>query len=81
MTGSTKRAVAATLREWQSTLDDGIPIPDQRITVGAMLDVWLRDVLSGTVSRVTEGQYQDVVRLYLKPRIGDQRLRENGASV
>lgn len=76
VTGSTKRAVAATLRDWQNSLDDGVPIADQRITVGAMLEVWLRDVVPGTVSRVTEGQYRDVVRLYLKPRLGERRLRD-----
>jgi integrase len=76
VTGPTKRAVAATLRDWQSSLDDGLPIADQRITVGELLDIWLHDVLPGTVSRVTEGQYRDVVRLYLKPRLGERRVRD-----
>ena len=29
-----------------------------------------------TVAPATEGQYQDVARLYIKPRIGDMRLRD-----
>ena len=41
-----------------------------------MLDQWLEEILPGTVSPVTEGQYGDVVRLYLKPRIGRIRLKQ-----
>lgn len=74
--GKTKREVAERLRELQSLVDRGVPVPDQQITVAAMLDQWLAEVLPGTVAKATEGQYRDVVRLYIKPRLGDKRLRE-----
>lgn len=74
--GKTKREVAERLRELQGMVDKGVPVPDQQITVGAMLDQWLADVLPGTVAKPTEGQYRDVVRLYIKPRIGDKKLRQ-----
>lgn len=76
VSGPTKRDVVRKLREFHNNLDDGVPMPDQQITVGAMLDQWLTDVLPGTVAKPTEGQYRDVVRLYIKPRIGDKKLRE-----
>lgn len=41
-----------------------------------MLDQWLADILPGTVAPVTADQYGDVVRLYLKPRIGQIRLNQ-----
>lgn len=74
--GKTKREVAEKLRAIHGMVDAGVPVPDRQVTVGAMLDTWLRDVLPGTVARPTEAQYGDVVRLYVKPRIGRIRLRD-----
>jgi hypothetical protein len=74
--GKTKREVVQQLREMQGLVDGGVPVPDQQITVGAMLDQWLTDVLPGTVAKPTEQQYQDVVRLYIKPRLGNKKLRD-----
>jgi integrase len=76
VSGATKKEVAAKLRQLQTMVDDGVPIPDRQITVAAMLDQWLRVVLPGTVAPTTLGQYQDVARLYIVPRIGDKRLRD-----
>lgn len=74
--GKTKREVVQRLREIQGLVDGGVPVPDQQITVGGMLDRWLTDVLPGTVAKPTEQQYQDVVRLYIKPRLGNKKLRD-----
>lgn len=76
VSGPTKRDVVRKLREFHNNLDAGVPMPDQQLTVGAMLDQWLEDVLPGTVAKPTEGQYRDVVRLYVKPRIGRKKLRD-----
>ena len=74
--GKTKREVAERLRNLQGLNDAGVPVPDQQMTVGTMLDLWVKDVLPGTVAKATEGQYQDVVRLYIKPRLGQKKLRD-----
>ena len=76
VSGPTKKDVVRKLREFHNKVDAGVPVPDQQITVGAMLEQWLTDVLPGTVAKATEGQYRDVVRLYIKPRIGDKKLRD-----
>ena len=76
VTGKTKKDVVGKLREMQQLADADLPIPSRTLTVAGMLDMWLTDVLPGTVSRVTERQYRDVVRLYIKPRIGHRKLRE-----
>src|SRR5680860_433991 len=76
VSGRTKKEVTAKLREFHNKVDAGVPLPDQQLTVGVMLDEWLEDVLPGTVSKATEGQYRDVVRLYIKPRIGHKKLRD-----
>jgi integrase len=74
--GRTRREVLTRMRELQRLMDADLPLPPKNITVGSMLDLWLDDVLPGTVSAVTEWQYRDVVRLYLKPRIGQRKLPE-----
>ena len=74
--GKSKKDVVERLRELQRLADSNLPVPSRTMTVGSMLDQWLDDVLPGTVSAATEGQYRDVVRLYLKPRLGRGKLRE-----
>jgi hypothetical protein len=70
VTGRTKKEVLARLREAQHLTEQGITVPPMTLSLGSMLDRWLDDVLPGAVSRVTEWQYRDVVRIYIKPRIG-----------
>jgi len=41
-------------------LDARKPVPDQRMTVGAMLDIWLDDVLPGTVYGHTPDMHRRV---------------------
>lgn len=48
----------------------------QTLTVGPYLDRWLRDSVEGTVSRHTYRDYQDKVKLHLKPSLGRIRLRD-----
>jgi integrase len=74
--GRTKREVLRRMREIQALSDADLPIPSRNLTVASMLDLWLNDVLPGTVSAVTEAQYSQVVRLYIKPRLGYRKLRE-----
>jgi integrase len=74
--GKTKREVLRRMRELHRLADADLPIPPQNITVGSTLDVWLDEVLPGTVSPVTEAQYGQVARLYIKPRLGHRKLRE-----
>lgn len=47
-----------------------------RLTVGQYLDAWLRDSVTGTVARHTQRDYEDKVRLHLKPALGKVRLAD-----
>jgi hypothetical protein len=44
------------MRELQQFTEADMPLPPRNITVGSMLDMWLDEVLPGTVSVVTEYQ-------------------------
>ena len=74
--GKSKRDVLRRMREVQRLTDINLPVPPKNLTVGSMLELWLSDVLPGTVSAVTEGQYRQVVRLYVGPRLGQRKLSE-----
>ena len=57
----------------RTALDQGSALARRDLTVGAWLDEWLATGL-GSVASSTEAQYADVVRLYIKPRLGRKRL-------
>ena len=46
----------------------------ERLTLGAYLDTWLQNTVKGTVSRHTQRDYEDKVRLHIKPNLGHIRL-------
>jgi integrase len=74
VSGRTKTEVRDKLKELQRTVDSGLPAPDGRLTVGEFLDRWLRDNLRGTVEDTTADNYEDTVRLHLKPDLGSKLL-------
>lgn len=74
-TGQTKAEVLKKLREVQDLTDDGIEARSETLTVAKMLDEWTSEVLPGRVAKRTEQQYEQYVRLYIKPAVGQKRLR------
>lgn len=46
----------------------------EKLTLGAYLDSWLQNTVKGTVSRHTQRDYEDKVRLHIKPGLGHIRL-------
>lgn len=45
-------------------------MPNDRLTVGAFLDRWLNVNIPGTIAESTEDDYNDAVRLHLRPVLG-----------
>jgi len=59
----------------QKALIDGLPLPDERITVGDYLDQWLETLKGlGTVRPTTWQSYDSLARIHLKPGLGKVRL-------
>lgn len=75
VTGKTKTEVLDKLRKVQNAAEHGIDLPRADLTVGKFLSEWMTDVLPGTVRASTLQQYQDVVKLYIVPVLGQKRLR------
>lgn len=72
--GRTRAEVARRIRDVQAAVDRGLPVPDDRLTVGVFLDWWAKNALDGTVSVGTQDTYERLIRLYVKPTLGHIRL-------
>jgi excisionase family DNA binding protein len=76
VSGATKAEVLRKLRDLRAELNAGMPMPDDRLTVGAFLDRWLMASLPGQVSEKTFDSYADTVRLHITPSLGRKVLRK-----
>lgn len=70
VSGRTKTEVLAKIREIHRTMGEGLPTPDERLTLGTFLDRWLAENVPGTISDSTLDNYADTARLHLKPALG-----------
>jgi hypothetical protein len=73
VTGRTKTEVKAKLRDLRRDLDNGVR-PNATYTVGAALDDWLANGLSGGSDRTRE-LYTDTVKP-LREQLGEVKLKE-----
>jgi integrase len=74
--GTTKSELLRKLRDHQRLLDSGLPAPEERLTVGVLLDRYLADGLSPTLAEGTRDSYRWAIDKHLKPGLGHLRLRQ-----
>jgi len=74
----TKAGVLAKLRKVQEHQGKGLPLPDAQMSVKAWCELWLTDVLPGTVKPRTEDDYAWLLRKYVIPSCGKVRLLKLG---
>jgi integrase len=78
----TTKKTKAEADDWLTTMkyerNSGTPMNLQadRMTFGEYLDLWLRDVVKGSVARHTYKDYKGKVRLHLKPTLGRVKLKD-----
>jgi integrase len=82
-TGRRKFVYAASRQEAARKLNQalhdhlrGLPVADDRITTGALLDKWIEQVASPAVRPLTLERYKTIVTLHLKPALGSIRLTQ-----
>ena len=71
---ATQREAREKLRELQRDRERGLNLTAKNPTVAQFLDTWLAEVVKPSVKARTHEGYAEVVRLYLTPHIGAQRL-------
>jgi len=74
-TGKTQKEVREKLAQAVAAVDTGTYTAPQKMTVGQWLDVWASDYL-GAVKPTTVRNYQDNIRLHIKPALGAVRLQD-----
>ena len=72
--GRTRREAQDKLRKALADLEAGLPLPDERVTVGEYLNLWLENTARGSVRPSTYESYARLVRLHIVPSIGKLRL-------
>ncbi len=72
--GNTRQEVQKKLRKAQTDIEQGLPLPDDRLTVGAFLDAWLEQAVLPKVRASTYRSYEELVRLHIKSELGQIRL-------
>lgn len=72
----TKTDAMRRMRELESGLDKGVPIPVGRLTVGEHLDNWLAGYARTACSERTCDGYQSIVKNHLIPALGHIQLKQ-----
>lgn len=72
--GKTREEAADKLAALQVTVRQGLPIPDQRITVGRFLEDWLEQTVKTSVRQSTYEAYAAYTRNHIIPGIGRTKL-------
>src|SRR5579884_2249494 len=71
--GVTKAAVHTKLKAAQRIVEQGAPLPDDRITVGAFLATWLTGV-EGSLRPESHRRYRQLMEDHVIPTLGAKRL-------
>lgn len=75
VSAKTKAEAVKALRQLQRQIDDGLPPPDNRLTVQEVLDSWIANALPVSVGKATEENYTSIVRNHLVPGLGRKRVK------
>jgi integrase len=74
--GKTIKEVRAKEREYYASIENGTFLEPNRITVGEWVDKWLKVYKFGTVDPRTFDYYDDLIRLHIKPKLGNIILQK-----
>jgi len=74
--GKTCSEVSERLNKALADRDGGLIFDAENLTVSEYLDRWLRDSVQGSVRASTYKSYGQQVRRYLKPSLGQMKLRK-----
>src|SRR5215218_6047911 len=72
--GKTRKEVQAKLIAAQRDLQQGLPIPGEKLTVGQYLTDWLENCVKGPRAPRTYESYSSLIRLHVNPELGKVRL-------
>ena len=68
--GRTRKEVAQKLQRSQKAISEGLPLPQERVTLRGYLDRWLSESVQPTVRASTLQSYSSIVRVHIGPELG-----------
>lgn len=68
--GKTREEVQRRMHALQHDLDKGMPLANDRMTLGQFLDRWLADVVKPTLRASTSASYAERIRTHITPELG-----------
>lgn len=74
--GHSRKEVQEKLNEALAKMSQGLPIATKRQSVAQYLDDWLQNAMQLAVRVRTFDSYESVIRLYIKPEIGNVQLAD-----
>lgn len=74
VSAKTRAEAVRKLRAIQQQLDEGLPLPDTKLSVSQLLDRWLQDVVRHQVTSSTAKNYQTIANLHIKPTLGTKKV-------
>lgn len=74
VSGKSRSEAFSKLRDLQGKLALGLPPPDDRLTLGELLDEWLMHAVPLRVSKATAANYESLIRTHIQPVLGRRRL-------
>ena len=70
----TKAQAQRRLREFLTTLDQGIALPTEKILLRDWLDRWMQEIIAPNRRQRTKERYQGIITRHIKPAIGHMQL-------
>src|SRR5450759_2890698 len=72
----TKKSVIERKRKLQQQLDEGLPPPDDLITVKTLFDRWFNDVMRHRIAGSALDNYRTIANLHIIPVLGRRRVNK-----
>jgi integrase len=77
--GKTKQEALGKMRAGQRNVQDGLPVPPERLILKAYLEKWLEDSVKPTVRPYTLKSYSSLVHRHISPELGQMHLNRLSA--
>lgn len=74
--GKTQKEVQIKVTKAQNDLNSGTFVEPSKVTVGEWLNTWLMEYKQASIRATTLTDYEYLIRVHLKPNIGDIMLKE-----
>jgi integrase len=62
------------LRQLQTTIDAGLPVGDDKLTVNQLLDRWFKDVMRHQVASPALSNYETIAKVHIRPTLGRKQV-------